>query len=189
MHPLLTPGGRRAGPALAAPLLLALWLAPAPALARQPGTLQLGLSPAYAFVVLQDDLEPDGGGGSIFARYALSEAFALLASVLYPGHALQATEDDPGGTMRILAASAGLNFALDVLSLTPSIDAAVGVLHQQYKQERSTSMELQVGVGLDYELLPWLMVGAAFHYHAFLSNPSDYPVYFDIGPRVAFRLR
>lgn len=167
-------------------MLLALLLASRSALATEPGQFTVGVAPSYAFVVLEQEAEPDGGGASVFMQYGLSDAISLLLSVMWTGHVIDDTEKAEGGLFQVLNVAMGFNYSFDLVRVHPSIDVAAGILHQRFKDDSLTSLELQVGVGLDYQILSWLAVGAAFHYHAFLSNPAVYPVYFDLGPRVLF---
>jgi hypothetical protein len=167
----------------------ALALAPTPAAAAGPGEVVLGLQPSYAFVVLEDRAQPNGGGVSLFLNYGMTDAIALLVTGIWSGHDLQPDEKKkrPGGLYQVVSAAAGFSYTFDTVPLRPFIDAAVGFLHQWGADRSATSVSLQLGVGAEYNVLSWLSVGAAFHYHAFLQNPAEFPVYFDVGPRVALR--
>lgn len=157
--------------------------------AAAPGQWTLGFSPTYAFVMMEDQSEPDGGGAAIFLAYSLTESVALRLSGLWTGHGVEAVEDDkqPSGLLHVISLTAGLSYALDLLAVTPALEAGIGVLHQRLGDASSTELGLQLGLSVDYWLLSWLSVGAAFHYHAFLTNLAEYPVYFDTGPRISVR--
>ncbi len=171
----------------------ALLLLSAPkALAEQrTGSFAMGVAPSYAFVVLENQVKPDGGGGSLFLQYAITEAVEARLSGLWTGHEIPGTEDTPGGLYQVISLALVFSYAFDLAPVRPALEAGIGVLHQRYSvnEQRATSVSLLFGVSADYQLLHWLEVGAAFHYHAFLQNPSQYPVYFDVGPRVIFRFR
>jgi len=172
---------------LAALSFLGLVALPGRASAVNRGEWVVGLSPAYAFIVLSDQAEPKGGGTGIFVHYGLSDALALRFSGLWTGHNVEGTEESAAGLYQVANLAAGLQYSFDLLSVTPSIEVGAGVLYLRYRGESATNLGLQIGMSVDYWLLDWLGVGASFHYHSFISNPADYPVYFDAGPRVAIR--
>jgi hypothetical protein len=161
---------------------------PAPPRPRpRPGDLVLGVAPSYAYVVLENKAEPNGGGVNLFLHYHLSSGVALRAAAGWSGHAIESTGNDPGGTYQVVNAALGLRYAFDLIPLNPAVEGGVGILQHRYQDSTALSVAVQFGVAVDTYVLPWLSVGAAFHYHAFLSNPSQYPVYFDLGPRVGVR--
>ncbi len=175
-------------------LALLLLLAGRPAgadegLRRGPraGDVVLGVAPSYAYVVLERGAEPKGGGANLFLHYHLTGAIALRAAGGWSGHSIEGTEKDQGGLYQVANAALGLRYAFDTIPLNPALEGGVGVLVHSYQGASAVSVALQFGIAADYYVLPWLSVGAAFHYHAFLSNPSQYPVYFDAGPRVGVR--
>jgi len=147
----------------------------------------LGVAPSYAFVVLADRAEPDGGGVQAFLQVGISEAVALHLSVLWSGHRIAPSDKRAGGLFQVFSAGVGLAYRFDAGPVEPVLEAAIGVLHQRFGDTVSTSLALQAGLALDYPLLPWLAVGAGFHYHAYLADPSRDPVYFDAGPRISVR--
>lgn len=151
------------------------------------GEWVLGLAPTYAFIVLDNKAEPRGGGASLFLTYGLSDAIALRLSGLWTGHNIEADEETEGGLYQVANVAFGLQYAIDLLSVTPSIEAGAGLLYLRYGDGSAVNLGLHFGLAVDYWLARWICVGAAFHYHAFISNPADYPVYFDAGPRVAIR--
>lgn len=169
---------------LAAALTLATALAPRPAAAAREGQWAVGLTPSYAFLVLNAQLEPDGGGAGLYLQYGVTDAISLLASGLWTGHTLEASEEDPGGLYQVLSVSFGISYTLDMGRIRPALDLAAGVLHLRYGDQSTTSMSILAGLSADYMMRPWLSVGLAFHYHAYLANPAELPVYFDAGPRV-----
>ena len=149
----------------------------------------MGITPAYAFVVLEGDQnKPDGGGGALFAGYAITDAMELRLSGLWSGHVIAATDKTPEMLFQVFNLALIFSYALDLAPVRPTLEAGIGVLHQQLGEQASTSAGLLVGVGGDWAVLPWLEIGAVFHYHAFLQNPNQIPVYFDVGPRITFRM-
>lgn len=164
--------------------------APASASAQErAGTWAVGVAPSYAFVLLDNTAEPDGGGSGLFVQYAVTDAMEVRLWGLWSGHAIEAKDKDPGGLYQVFNAALVFSYAFDLMWVRPAVEAGLGVLHQRYQEQHVSSMSLLLGVAADYQVLPWLEVGAAFHYHAFLQNPNQYPVYFDVGPRVIFRIR
>jgi hypothetical protein len=175
--------------ALAAALLV--MTVPA-ASAAEKGEWVVGLAPSYAFIVLGQDFEPKGGGSGLFIHHGLSESLALRFSGLWSGHDVEPEgedEDEEGGLYQVVNLALGVAYTFDLLSVVPAIEVGGGLLYLRYQGSSAYNLGLQIGVSVDYWLLAWLSVGAAFHYHAFISNPADYPVYFDAGPRVAVRWR
>lgn len=180
---------KRSRTSLVAVLALGLSVAPSPAAAAQKGEWMAGLAPSYAFIVLGGQGEPKGGGASAYALLGLSDALALRCSGLWSGHHVAPREDSAGGLYQVANLSLGLQYTFDLISVTPAIEAGVGLLYLRYQGDSAVNLELQFGLGADYWFVDWLAAGAAFHYHAFISNPADYPVYFDAGPRVTVRWR
>jgi hypothetical protein len=182
---------------VAAPTLRLRWTAPLVALtallagavtsraADPPRPFTVGLNPSYAYVVLDKKARPKGGGAGLFLKYSISESFAVLATGLWTGHEIEGTEKTPGSLFQVVSAGVGLSYTLDLLSFSPSVDAAIGILYTRYQSKSATNFGVQFGIAADYYFHGWLGVGVAFHFHAFLSNPSDYPVYFDAGPRLS----
>lgn len=154
------------------------------------GQWALGIAPTYAYLVQDGQSEPRGGGGALYMHYSLSEAIALRWSGLWTVHTIDSSTDENGSgqassLFHVGNLALGLRYAFDLLSVCPAIEGGVGLLYQKFQQETAIDIGLQFGVSVDYLLSPWLSVGAAFHYHAFISNPTEYPVYFDTGPRIA----
>jgi hypothetical protein len=176
-------------PPLTGPLLVCCLLcAPSPAGAAS-GDWVVGLAPSYAYIVLHGTGEPDGGGSGLFVHYGLSDAVAIQLSGLWTVHDIEGTEENEGGLYHVVNVAAGVRYAFDVLKVNPALEVAAGILYLRFHGDSAVNLGLLMGICVDWWALDWLAVGAAFHYHAFLSNPNEYPVYFDAGPRVAFRWR
>ena len=154
------------------------------------GTFSMGLTPSYAYVVLDGgQAEPDGGGAALFLGYAITEAMEVRLSGLWSGHVISATDKSPELLLQVFNLAVIFSYAFDLAPVRPTLEAGIGLLHQRLGDQAVSSVSLQVGVGADYSLLPWLEIGAVFHYHAFLQSPDQLPVYFDVGPRITFRIR
>jgi hypothetical protein len=148
----------------------------------------LSLAPRYAYLVTGGADDPDGGGAAVALRFGISDSAALHAAALWTSHAIDATEQRPqGATLRVLSLIAGASYAIDAIPLAPRLEAGLGVLHQQLDDQASTDLALRIGLLLDYWLLDWLAVGASVYYHALLTDPTDLPVYVDLGPHLALR--
>lgn len=159
-----------------------------PASAARPGEWVVGVAPSYAYIVRGSSSEPDGGGGSAYVHYGLTQTINLQLSGAWTGHDVDPGEDDPGGLFQVINVAAGARWVFDIVRFNPALEAGLGILHMRYRGDATTNLGLQLGVTVDYAVTPWLGLGAGFHYHAFLSNPGEYPVYFDAGPRISFRL-
>lgn len=172
-------------------LLALLLLPPRPAIAREHGggDWTVGLAPSYAYVVLEKQSKPRGGGGQVFLRYALTGTFALGVTALWSAHDLDATSNSPATTLQVVNVAASATYSFDWLErLSPTIEGGIGLLYRRAKTA-AADLGLQLGIAVDYWVLPWLGLGLAFHYHAFITSPTEYPVYFDAGPRVTVRWR
>ena len=149
----------------------------------------VGLSPCYAFIVLGADVEPDGVGSGLFVHRTIDDALSLRLSGLWSVHDVDGTATREGGLYQVASFTFGVSYAFDLLSVVPAIEVGAGLLYTRFGGESSFDMGLRFGISADYWVLTWLSVGAAFHYHSFLTDPASYPVYFDAGPRVAVRWR
>ncbi len=186
------PAGVPHGTVIAA-LLLTATLGGSTASAAEPARSPwiLGLSPIYSFIVLDQNVEPDGGGGALIFQYRFDQTFGLQLSGMWSGHTIASTEETPGGFLQMITASAALRYAIDVIPYSPAIEAGVELLHQRYADDQASSQSnefgVQVGLAFDYWIIPRLAMGGAFHYHALLTDVADFPVYFDLGLRLLTR--
>jgi hypothetical protein len=160
--------------------------APSNALAR-PSRWTVGVSAAYAYITLDAQSEPEGGGASAFASFALTETFALQAAALFTTHSVAATKDRAGGTFRVVSADAGLSYAMDLVRFEPKIEAGIGILYRHFAGQGVTDLGVKIGFAVDYALYPWLAVGFGVYYHGFLTDPGNIPIYVELGPRISFR--
>lgn len=174
-------------------LLLVTLGSPSPACAAERA-LTLGFAPSYAYVVLQDQSEPEGGGGALYLTYGVTDSIALRVSAAWTGHAIDEAIDSEGGKQegglfQVLSFSAGLSYELDLVDWTPSLEAGVELLNRHFAGASTVDLGVQFGLCIDYWFRPWLAIGFGFHYHAFLTDLATYPVYFDTGPRLSIRWR
>jgi hypothetical protein len=148
----------------------------------------VGLAPSYAYLVLEKESEPKGGGGMLFLNYHITGTIALRAAALWTGHSIDATSSTSASELQVLSGVVGAVYAVDWLGrLSPAIEGGIGVLYRWTRKASAFDFGLQLGIAVDYWVTRWLAIGAAIHYHAFLTNPTQYPVYFDAGPRVIVR--
>jgi len=163
-----------------------------PSLAAPSERWVFGIAPSYAYLVLDNQGQPRGIGGSAFLHYGITTALALRLSGLWTVHEFEGEatteEKKPKDELQQVGnIDLGIHYAFDIVPLSPSIEMGIGILYQRHGEVSAIDLGLQLGLAADYWILQWLAVGAAFHYHAFLSNPTKYPVFFDAGPRVAVR--
>lgn len=168
--------------------LLALCLA-APAAADVYSPWVVGVAPSYAYVLRDDSSEPKGGGANLYAHYRLTDALALRLSAQWSGHSVGSPSTSSDRLFQVYSFDVGGRYELDMVDLTPALEVGLGLLHRRFRGGGATDLGLQFGVAVDYWILDRLSLGAALHYHAFLSNPTQYPVYFDAGPRIGTRWR
>jgi len=155
--------------------------------AARPGDWVLGLAPAYAYIVIGGKSQPRGVGATAVLLYGLTPAIALRLSGGWTGHSIESSEPAGSPLYHVTHAMAGARYSFDLVAVNAAIEGGVGVLYQRFGKASSLDLGAQLGVGFDYWILRWLSLGAFLHYYAFLSNPNQYPVYFDAGPRVELR--
>jgi hypothetical protein len=148
------------------------------------GDWVLGVAPAYAYIVLDSKSQPKGAGANAVVLYGLTDSIAARLSLGWSGHSIEPTGTKPNPLYQVMHGMLGLRYSFDLVSVNAAIEGGVGVLYQRFGRAGALDLGGQLGVGLDYWILRWLSLGAFFHYYAFLSNPTKYPVYFDAGPRV-----
>jgi hypothetical protein len=149
---------------------------------------ELTLSPVYAYLVVDGSSETRAGGAAAQLTYMLSESVGLRAGASWTLHDLEATQQREGGVLRVWSANVGLSYALDLLRARPAIELGAGILHSDGPNGNGTDLGVMIGLALDYALYDWLTVGAALHYHGFLTDVTSLPVYVTLGPRVGVRL-
>lgn len=168
-----------------------IWLAAAPAssappeLLARPGSWSVGVSAVYAYLVLDDQLEPEGGGAELFASYQLSPTFSIRLAGLWSAHTVEQTDERAGGTIQVISAGASLAYAVDLLRWRPQIEVGIEILHRRLIKSTPTDAGIKVGLAIDYPIYRWLLVGGAAYYHGFITSPAEIPVYVALGPRIS----
>jgi hypothetical protein len=192
------PGGgprsrRRRGLALLlAAALGALMVArPAPANALEEG-FQLVLYPMYVGLTgpfgMPDmttgaltTVTASGVGIGLDAAYALGVGFALKLS---GGYSIHPSAIFDGRSIGVGHANFGLSYSLDASRLVVTFDAAPGFYaHGQPDGTTGYEVGAMVGISIDYLVTRHFLVGVMLRYHIFLSNTSQFPAYFQVGPR------
>ncbi len=153
----------------------------------KPGRWEAGASVNYAWIVFSKSDEPKGGGVGIHLRYGLSENISLKIGALWSGHDLDATEERPGGIFHVLAADAGLTYAIDLMRFSPKIEAGVGILWHRLGEKSEAALGVKIGLAGDYHITPWMTIGLGVFYHGFLTDLGNIPVYVELGPRVSIQ--
>lgn len=167
-------------------LVVALLAVALPARAEEE-QLRAGLQAGYA--ISQFDPRRGGGlavGGEV--AYGLSDWLMLKARAGYSRHGLDADmmKKLTESTGQVLLGSVGVEYALDVLKLVPTLELGVGASYiLEDGRDNAVDLLLQVGVGMDYLLTRRYTVGLGAQYHVLLTDPSRVPVYVFIGPRAA----
>jgi hypothetical protein len=167
------PGLRPWGPHLL--LLFALAATPAPALAAGEEEWQLALRVGPGTVNV-DDRKPWGLAMALDLDYGLTDAWAVRGTLASSLHPVDRTIDGdgtrrPGGTVRTLAALAGLTYTIDVLRLIPYGNLELGVIRfDGAVTNPETIFAAELGVGADYFLSRRWTTGVSFQY---LFAPAD----------------
>ena len=153
----------------------------------RPGQLALSVSPTFATIVLGSQGEPSGGGASLRAHIALSSLFSVVGRAGWTAHEVDATDDAAGGTLQVLHGSVGLGYQVDLMRFAPKLDFTVGVLHRILAGVATTDLTISVEAGIDYPLKPWMLLGGGIALHAYVTAPTDWPIYLTLGPRITLR--
>jgi hypothetical protein len=124
-------------------LVAALLLTPAPALAVDQGSWQVGGGADFALLVEGDD-PTSGLGGRLDLRYGLTDAAALWAAAASSWH--------PRATAQARSSSASLGVALafDVLQIVPFAEAGVTLADLDNGPLRAGYLGLEAAGGVEY---------------------------------------
>ncbi len=166
------PGVRKA--ALPALVLLGVATA-APAFGAGEGEWQVGLR-AGPGTVNFDQRKPWGLATALDVDYGLNDAWAVSGTLAASFHPVDTEMVDEGtvrlgGTIRTVAALAGLTYAIDVLRLIPYANVELGVVRFDGAVVRPrTLFAAELGVGADYFLSRRWTTGISFQY---LFAPED----------------
>lgn len=150
------------------------------------GRFEVGVSPHYAYLLLDNRHEPDGVGAGLQLRYGLSDTFALVAAGLWTVHDIEATEDRVGGSYHVLAADVGLGYTLDLVRFLPRLEAGIGILHRRFGEAYATDFGVRLGLSVDYQLSKRWMVGFGLSYHGFVTDLANIPIFVEMGPRLTW---
>lgn len=144
---------------------------------------EIQVAPQYAYWVFHSRSQPKGMGASLQLLYNLSPSMGIRIRSSWTVHEVE-LKDLPQHSMHVLTATAGVRYLFDIVNWSPGIEAGFGMASTQQPQTTDINGVFEFGVSLDYFVRKWISVGAAFHYYAFVTNPQQYPVYFDAGPRI-----
>lgn len=173
--------------------LIAFWLVAITFSSRafaEQGDLVFGATPSYAYLVTDDEAQPQGGGGSLWLRYQITDSWGIGATGLWTVHHLVATEKEEAATGQVLSAMLTANYTLDLLPrLSPIFEAGIGALFRRLRDFDAVDLGVKLGLAIDYWVLPWLSVGGAAYYYAFVTDLNTFPIYVEIGPRISVRFR
>jgi hypothetical protein len=160
----------------ALPALVLLGVATtAPALGAGEEEWQVGLR-AGPGTVSFDQRKPWGLATALDLDYGLSDAWAVSTTLAASFHSVDSEMIDaatarPGGTVRTLAALAGLTYTFDVLRLIPYANVELGVVRFAGAVVQSrTLFAAELGVGADYFVSRRWTTGISFQY---LFAPED----------------
>ncbi|MBW2730890.1 MAG: outer membrane beta-barrel protein [Deltaproteobacteria bacterium] len=152
----------------------------------ESGKLELGVSPHYAYLLLDNRHEPDGWGVGLQLRYGLSDTFGLVVAGLWTMHSIEGAADKVGGDFHVMTADFGLVYTLDLVRFLPRIEAGVGALHRRFADAYSTDLGVRLGLSVDYQISPRWMVGLSISYHGFVTDLANIPMFVEMGPRITW---
>lgn len=150
----------------------------------------VALQPGFALMHL-DGQTAYGGGGALDLSVGVSDALSVRATGVFTGHALGDTKTAPGGALLDYYAGLGLNYTIDLIRLVPYIDLSLGILGTVRPPDTtglrhmSEDVGFEIGIGFDYLVNRYFAVGVIARYYAVITDPTDIPVYFFAGPRLA----
>ena len=151
------------------------------------GRFAFVIEPRYGYVILGSNDEPSGWGIAARLYYGITEAVGLQVQGSYTGHGLDKTDDRDAGTLAIIAINAGASFAIDAIPLSPMLEAGIGLLQRRFGDSVSNDVGIRIGLSMRYWLSDWIALGFSVSYHGFLTDPTNVPVYVELGPQIALR--
>ena len=75
----------------------------------EKGDFVLGITPSYAYLVTDDEAQPQGGGGSLWLRYQITDSWGVGATGLWTVHHLIPTEDLEAASGQVFSAMVTAN--------------------------------------------------------------------------------
>lgn len=146
------------------------------------------LAPTYAYAVLDKIARPNGYGGALAFYQELGDTFSLWINGQWTSHEVPTNQPQEGTKYQIYGGLVGVNYLFDILPLIrPSFEGGVGVLYHRFQKSSGYDIDAALGVCLDFIIWRHAAVGAGLHYHTFLSDPLNYPVFFDASARLLWR--
>ena len=166
---------------LAVAVVAAVALLAAPSSAGAVGNeLTLGLGPAWADLPTRGPEGQSGVGAGLYAEYRFNNFWGLTAGG-FGSYQLSIPEDELGG-VRIFSGWVGALYNLDVATYVPFATLAVTAYRADPALEDDEGNPVDAGVkfglGVDYRRWRHWSFGLEADLHAFLTDPSNYPVYF-----------
>lgn len=162
----------RVGPSLFALGLLAAVATTSSRASATERQWRVGAELGYAMVALAEG-SLSGFGGGVHATYGLTDAFNLRAG----GDVARFERAEPASYALAWSGTAGVEYVLDVFDWVPYVGATVGAMGIYKAAERSDLyLGAEIPVGLGYQLLPELLLGAEFRYRLLLMGTDVGPI-------------
>ncbi|MEO1268703.1 MAG: outer membrane beta-barrel protein [Myxococcota bacterium] len=159
--------------------VVATTYAPTPAQAVEH-ELTLGLGPTYTDLPTRGSEGQQGIGAGLYGEYRFNNFWGLTFGGM-GSYQLSVAEDDLGG-IRILSGWAGVIYNLDVATYVPFATLSLTAYNADPALEDDEGNPVDAGVkfglGVDYRRYRRWSFGVEANLHAFLTDPSNYPVYF-----------
>jgi hypothetical protein len=141
--------------------------------------LTLGAGPGYADLPTNGASGQQGLGAGIYAEYRFSDWWGVTAGG-YTSYQLSVSEDELPG-VALHSAWVGVLYNIDVTTYVPfcSLSGTAYFADPELKDADGNTVNagLKFGLGVDYRLHRHWSFGLEGNFHAFLTDPQNYPVY------------
>jgi hypothetical protein len=130
-----------------------------------------------------------GGTFGVHYAYGLSDAFNLLVEADATGFPLGTAPKTPPPQPAFLATSGvGVAYVFDVTRWVPYAGgiAGAGLLGAGYLGSPTIVPDLQLAIGVDYEITRTWTVGVAYRQHFFFTQMDTYPEITQVGLRFEY---
>ncbi len=149
----------------------------------------LGLSLGATAMSTNGGGTPFGGTFGLHYAYGLSDAFNLLVEADASGFLLGTEPKAPPPQPSFLSTGGvGLAYVFDVTRWVPYAGGIVGagLLAGGYMNAPLVVPDVQLAIGLDYEITRAWTVGVAYRQHFFFTQMNTYPEITSVGLRVEY---
>ena len=133
---------------------------------------------------------PFGGNLGLHYTYGLSDALNLVVEGDISGFVVgtEPAKNPPAQPAFVSTGGVGLMYVFDVLRWVPYAGgiAGAGIFNGGYLGAPLIAPDLQIAVGVDYQITRSWTVGVAYRQHLFLTQMTAYPEFTTLGARFEY---